>query len=106
MSDCIITSNFTSLTSGDGYPMDLDPFDLTDCAGDFASDFDMDAVNGDYYESCCEALAAVRPEWCLLKNAEVIGPIDSPSLSEDEAETLGYLLGSIDVTAILQRHTI
>jgi len=106
MTENTITSNFTSLISGDGYPMHLDPFDLTDCASDFLNDFDMDAAADDYYEACCEALAAVRPEWCLLKNAEVIGPVDSLSLSEDEKETLGELLDTIDVTAILQRHTI
>ncbi|ERS24865.1 hypothetical protein HMPREF1301_00250 [Propionibacterium sp. KPL2005] len=106
MTENTITSNFTSLISSDGHLTELDPFDLTDCAGDFASDFDMDAVNDDYYEACCEALAAVRPEWCLLKNAVVIGPVDSLSLSEDEKETLGELLDTIDVTAILQRHTI
>ena len=79
---------------------------VTNCAGDFVDDFDMDAVNDDYYESCCEALAAIRPEWRLLKDAEVIGPVDSPDLSEDERATLGELLDTIDVTAILQRHTI
>lgn len=106
MTDRIITSNFTSLISGDGRLTELDPFDLTDCAGDFASDFDMDAVNDDYYGACCEALAAVRPEWSLLKTAEVIGPIGSPSLSEDEVEELAYLLDTIDVTAILQTHDL
>lgn len=106
MTDRIITSNFTSLTSSDGRLTELDPFDLTDCAGDFASDFDMDAVNDDYYGACCEALAAIRPEWSLLRDAEVVGPIGSPSLSEDEVEELAYLLDTIDVTAILQRHTI
>ena len=106
MTDHIITSNFSSLTSSDGHLTELDPFDLTDCAGDFVDDFDMDAVNDDYYESCCEALASIRPEWRLLKDAEVIGPVDSPDLSEDERATLGELLDTIDVTAILQRHTI
>ncbi|WP_130865862.1 hypothetical protein [Acidipropionibacterium timonense] len=106
MTEHIITSNVSSLPSSDGHLTELDPFDLTDCAGDFAGDFDMDAANGDYYESCCEALAAVRPEWSLLKNAEVVGPVDSPDLSEDERETLGELFDTIDVTAILQRHTI
>lgn len=106
MTDHIITSNFTSLISSDGHLTELDPFDLTNCAGDFASEFDMDAVNDDYYGACCEALAAVRPEWSLLKTAEVVGPIGSPSLSEDEVEELAYLLDAIDVTAILQRHDL
>ncbi|BDQ41045.1 hypothetical protein [Cutibacterium granulosum] len=106
MTDHIITSNFSSLTSSDGHLTELDPFDLTDCAGDFVDDFDMDAASDDYYEACCEALAAVRPEWSLLKDAEVIGPVDSPDLDEDERATLGELLDTIDVTAILQRHAI
>lgn len=41
MTDRIITSNFSSLTN-------MEPFDLTDCAGDFASDFDMNAASYDY----------------------------------------------------------
>ena len=104
MTDRIITNNFSSLISGDGRLTELDPFNLTDCAGDFASDFDMDAASDDYYESCCGALEAVRPEWSLLRDAEVIGPVGSPDLSEDERETLSGLLDTIDVAAILQRH--
>lgn len=106
MTDHIIASNFSSLTSSNGRLTELDPFDLTDCAGDFASDFDMDAASDDYYEACCEALAAIRPEWSLLRDAEVIGPVDSPDLSEDEKETLSELLGAIDVAAILQAHDL
>ena len=106
MTDHIIASNFSSLTNSAGHVTELDPFDLTACAGDFASEFDMDAINDDYYGACCEALAAIRPEWSLLRDAEVIGPVDSPDLSEDEREALGELLDTIDVTAILQRHTI
>lgn len=106
MTDHIIASNFSSLTSSNGRLTELDPFDLTDCAGDFASDFDMDAASDDYYEACCEALAAIRPEWSLLRDAEVIGPVDSPDLSEDEREALAELLGAIDTTAILQAHDL
>ena len=106
MTDHIIASNFSSLTNSAGHVTELDPFDLTACAGDFASDFDMDAVNDDYYDSCCEALAAIRPEWSLLRDAEVIGPVDSPDLSEDEREALAELLGAIDTTAILQAHDL
>ena len=106
MTDRIITNNFSSLISSNGHVTELDPFDLTDCAGDFASDFDMDAASDDYYEACRKALSAVRPEWSLLGDGEVIGPVDSPDLSEDERATLGELLDTIDVTAILQRHTI
>lgn len=97
--DRIITSNFSSLTN-------MDPFDLTDYVGDFASDFDMDAASDDYYEACCEALAAVRPECHLLRDGEVLGPVDSPDLSEDEKETLTELFDAIDVTAILQAHDL
>ena len=104
MTDRIITNNFSSLTSSDGHVTELDPFDLTDCAGDFASDFDMDAVSDDYYEACRKALSAVRPEWSLLRDGEVIGPVDSPDLSEDERKTLGELFDAIDVAAILQDH--
>lgn len=104
MTDRIITNNFSSLTSSDGHLTELDPFDLTDCAGDFVDDFDMDAASDDYYEACCGALEAVRPEWSLLRDAEVIGPVGSPDLSEDERETLAGLFDTIDVTAILQRH--
>ena len=106
MTDHIIASNFSSLTSSNGRLTELDPFDLTDCAGDFASDFDMDAASDDYYEACCEALAAIRPEWSLLRDAEVIGPVDSPDLSEDERGALSELLDTIDVTAILQAHAL
>lgn len=106
MTDRIITNNFSSLTSSDGHLTELDPFDLTDCAGDFVDDFDMDAVNDDYYESCCEALAAVRPEWSLLRDGEVICPVDSDDLDEDEKETLSELLDTIDVAAILQAHDL
>ena len=104
MTDRIITNNFSSLISGDGRLTELDPFDLTDCAGDFASDFDMDAASDDYYEACRKALAAVRPEWYLLRDGEVIGPVNSDDLDEDEKETLSGLLDTIDVAAILQRH--
>lgn len=97
--DRIITSNFSSLTN-------MDPFDLTDYAGDFASDFDMNAASYDYYKACCEALATVRPECHLLKDGEVIGPVNSPDLSEDEKETLTELFDAIDVTAILQAHDL
>lgn len=64
--DRIIASNFSSLTN-------MDPFDLTDYAGDFANDFDIDAASYDYYKACCEALETVRPEWCLLRNGEAYG---------------------------------
>lgn len=106
MTDRIITNNFSSLTSSDGHVTELDPFDLTDCAGDFVDDFDMDAASNDYYEACCEVLAAIRPEWSLLRDGEVIGPVDSPDLSEDEREALAELLGAIDVAAILQAHDL
>ena len=106
MTDHIIASNFSSLISSDGHLTELDPFDLTGCAGDFASEFDMDAINDDYYGACCEALAAIRPEWSLLRDAEVIGPVDSPDLSEEEREALAELLGAIDTTAILQAHDL
>ena len=106
MTDRIITNNFSSLTSSDGHLTELDPFDLTDYAGDFASDFDMDAASDDYYEACCKALAAVRPEWYLFRDGEVYGPANSEGLSEDEKETLGELLDAIDVDAILQDHDL
>lgn len=106
MTDRIIASNVTSLISGNGHLTELDPFDLTDYAGDFASDFDMDAASDDYYEACCKALAAVRTEWQLFRNGEVIGPADSDDLSEDEKETLSELLDAIDVDAILQDHDL
>ena len=106
MTDRIIASNFSSLTNGAEHLTELDPFDLTACVGDFASEFDMDAINDDYYGACCEALAAIRPEWSLLRDAEVIGPVDSPDLSEDEREALSELLDTIDVTAILQAHDL
>ena len=106
MTDRIITNNFSSLTSSTGHLTELDPFDLTDYAGDFASDFDMDDASDDYYEACCKALAAVRPEWYLFRNGEVIGPVNSESLSEDEKETLGEFLDAIDVNAILQAHDL
>jgi|GEM_PF-1727992 len=106
MTDHIIASNFSSLTNSAGHVTELDPFDLTACVGDFASEFDMDAINDDYYGACCEALAAIRPEWSLLRDAEVIGPVDSPDLDEDERAALSEHLDTIDVTAILQRHTI
>lgn len=102
MTDRIITSNFSSLTNS----TELDPFDLTDYVGDFASDFDMDAASDNYYEACCEALATVRPECHLLRDGEVIGPVNSPDLSEDEKETLTELFDAIDVTAILQAHDL
>lgn len=69
MTDRIITSNFSSLANS----MELNPFDMTDYAGDFASDFDIDAASYDYYKACCEVLATVRPEWCLLRNGEAYG---------------------------------
>ena len=106
MTDRIITNNFSSLTSNTGHLTELDPFDLTDYAGDFASDFDMDDASDDYYEACCKALTAVRPEWYLLRNSEVYGPADSEDLSEDEKETLSELLDAIDVNAILQAHDL
>ena len=106
MTDRIITSNVTSLISGNGHLTELDPFNLTDCAGDFASDIGMDAASYDYYESCCEVLEVVRPEWHMLRDGAVIGPVDSPDLSEDERETLGELLDAIDVNAILQAHDL
>lgn len=98
MTDRIITSNFSSLTNS----MPLDPFDLTDYAGDF----DIDAAADDYYEACCEALATIRPECYLLRDGEVIGPVNSPDLSEDEKETLIELFDAINVTAILQAHDL
>ncbi len=106
MTDRIIANNFSSLISSTGHLTELDPFDLTDYAGDFASDFDMDAASDDYYEACCKALAAVRTEWQLFRNGEVIGPADSDDLSEDEKETLSELLDAIDVDAILQDHDL
>ena len=44
MTDHIITSNFSSLANS----MELNPFDLTDYARDFASDFDTTAASYDY----------------------------------------------------------
>lgn len=102
MTDHIITSNFSSLTNS----MPLDPFDLTDYAGDFAGDFDTTAASYDYYKACCEALATIRPECHLLRDGQVLGPVDSPDLSEDEKETLNELFDAIDVTAILQAHDL
>ena len=102
MTDHIITSNFSSLANS----MELNPFDLTDYARDFASDFDTTAASYDYYKACCEALAAVRPECHLLRDGQVLGPVDSPDLSEDEKETLTELFDAIDVTAILQAHDL
>lgn len=95
MTDRIITSNFSSLTN-------MDPFDLTD----YASDFDTDAAFDNYYKACCEALATVRPECHLLRDGEVIGPVNSPDLSEDKKETLTELFDAIDVTVILQAHDL
>ena len=106
MTDHIITSNFSSLTSSDGHLTELDPFDLTDYAGDFASDFDTDTASDNYYKACCEALATVRPECHLLRDGEILGPVDSPDLREDEKETLTELFDAIDVTAILQAHDL
>ena len=114
MTDRIITNNFSSLTSSDGHLTELDPFDLTDCAGDFVDEFDMDAVSDDYYEACRKALSAVRSEWCLLRDGEVICPVnpddldedEKEPLSEDEKETLSELLDTIDVAAILQAHDL
>lgn len=102
MTDRIITSNFSSLTNN----TELDPFDLTDCAGDFASDIGMDAASDDYYEVCCDVLEEVRPKWRLFRSGEVIGPVDSDDLSEDEKETLSELLDAIDANAILQAHDL
>ncbi len=102
MTDHIITSNFSSLANS----MELNPFDLTDYARYFASDFDTTAASYDYYKACCEALAAVRPECHLLRDGQVLGPVDSPDLSEDEKETLNELFDAIDVTAILQAHDL
>ena len=102
MTDRIIANNFSSLISSTGHLTELDPFDLTD----YASDFDMDAASDDYYEACCKALAAVRTEWQLFRNGEVIGPANSDDLSEDEKETLSELLDAIDVDAILQDHDL
>ena len=99
MTDRIITSNFSSLAN-------TDPFDLTDYAGDFASDFDTDTGSDNYYKACCEALAPVRPECHLLRDGEILGPVNSPDLSEDEKETLTELFDAIDVTAILQAHDL
>ena len=99
MTEPTITSNFSSLTN-------MDLFNLTDYAGDFASDFDTDAASYDYYKACCEALATVRPECYLLRDGQVLGPVDSPDLSEDEKETLNELFDAIDVTAILQAHDL
>jgi len=95
MTDRIITSNFSSLTN-------MDPFDLPD----YASDFDTTAASYDYYKACCEALATVRPECHLLRDGQVLGPVDSPDLREDEKETLTELFDAIDVTAILQAHDL
>ena len=102
ITDRIITSNFSSLANS----MELNPFDLTDYARDFASNFNTTAASYDYYKACCEALATVRPECHLLRDGQVLGPVDSPDLSEDEKETLTELFDAIDVTAILQAHDL
>lgn len=106
MTDRIIANNFSSLISSTGHLTELDPFDLTDYAGDFASDIGMDAASDDYYEVCCDVLEEVRPEWRLFRSGEVIGPVDSEDLSKDERETLGELLDAIDVNTILQAHDL
>ena len=59
-------------------------------------------------------MSAVRSEWCLLRDGEVICPVNSDDLdedekeplSEDERETLSELLDAIDVAAILQAHDL
>ena len=89
---------------GTDYSMD-DPFDLTDCPVN-ADDFDMDALNDDYYKACYGVIESFRPGWELLRNGDIIAPIDSPDLSEDEKKALYDLISDIDMLPIFEAHEI
>lgn len=76
MTDRIITSNFSSLTN-------MDPFDLTDYAGDFASDFDMNAASYDFYTALITDLTTFEkytldPETISLGISRALANTDIP----------------------------
>jgi hypothetical protein len=76
-----------------------DKLDLTTYAGDFASDYDMDAVHADYVEALDELL----PEGIhLYASGDVIADVDLA----DQARGIDWdeLTEQVDVEAIFKRH--
>lgn len=80
----------------------LDPdFGLTSYAGDYAADFDMDAVRADYLAALNEA---VDHDVMVAANGMVFASV----AMADTARQIDWdtLHDSIDVAAIFQRHDV
>mgnify|MGYP006906174801 FL=1 len=80
---------------------------VTNCAGDFVDDFDMDAVEDDYEAARDAVVEAVRPDlyfsWCTN---EIMGEVGTAPLSDDDWAAIEEGLEAIDMAAIFQAHDL
>lgn len=87
----------TTTTQVDNIPQRLD---LTSYAGDYLTDFDMDAVHGDYVAAINERLPAGVT---LADNGMVFADVD---VAYDLELDWDEITADIDVAAIFQRHDV
>lgn len=73
--------------------------DLTDYAGDFVADYDMDAIHSDWVD---EIQARLPQGVTLLGNGQVIAELDVADAAREI--NWGELLEDIDVAPIFERH--
>lgn len=80
---------------------------VTNCAGDFVDDFDLDAVEDDYEAARDAVVEAVRPDLDFLWDTnEIIGEVGTAPLSDDDWAALKEGLAAIDLAAIFQAHDL
>lgn len=80
---------------------------VTNAAGDYVDDFDLDAVEDDYDAARDAVCHGVRPDldfsWCTN---EIMGEVGTAPLSDDDWATLKEGLAAIDLAAIFQNHDL
>lgn len=92
-----ITSNAAAYLTGDlNATLTLDGY-----VGQYAADFDMNAVNAAYLAEIEETLAAYRPDWTISGDC-IFGGYPADHLTDEERAEIGEAISMIDVAAILE----
>lgn len=80
---------------------------VTNCAGDYAADFDLDAVEDDYEAARDAVVEAVRPDlYFSWYTNEIMGEVGTAPLSDDDWAAIEEGLEAIDLAAIFQAHDL
>lgn len=78
-------------------------FDFTEMVGDFADDFDMEALAAEYRTTVEQIVQRYRPDWVIAGDF-IYGDYPAEYLTEDERQDLIDELDMIDINAILEHH--